>query len=245
MMINTVDDDSGEAANMLTKAETGMFFDLVEALLDNEGQILKNDALDCGRDHRMTPTDAELALSRMERMKWFKTVKTGPEEEATLVFGPRAIGELPHVRNFTRNLAINRPNNVANGGGNHHNRGGGNVNVVIDDDDDEAEEDASYPVGNTKGDDNDDDEEEEEVVVARSARRSMLPRMSQDRELREVDNDEDEEVEDADEDEDVVQEVQQARHSRGSRSSSYRSGSQQSQRMTRSRSSRSRSSQYD
>lgn len=242
MMINTVDDDSGEAANMLSKGETGMFFDLVEALLENEGHLSKNDAFDYGRDHRMTMTDAELALSRMERMKWFKTVKTGPEEEATLVFGPRAIGELPHVRNFTRNLSINRPNNVAGGGGGHH-HGGGNVNAVMDDDD-EAEEDASYPVGNTRGHGGDDDEEEEEVVVARSARKSMLPRMSQDREPMGVDNDEDEEVEDADEDEDVVEEVQQARHSRGSRSSSHRSGSRQS-RTTRSRSTRSRSSQYD
>lgn len=176
------------AANLFSKNETAMFFDIIEELLETECSYLgPTRAHEIGREHHMTTIEAAGALQKMERLRWFKVIRPSPRDDAKLVFGPRSLLELPRVR--AQALRMNRSQ--------------GALGTIGSD----QMQTAILPQS---------DEDDEEVVISRGVkRRHALPRTSQQSDGMHIDQQNGNL--DEDEDEDEIRPSQSQTRSRTSR----------------------------
>lgn len=191
MLINTVEDEAGHAATVFSKQEIAMFYEIIEDLLESEGQIPLTRSHELGRGQGLTVADAGAAVQRMERLRWFKIIKN-INEDVMLVFGPRAITEIPRIRTFVRSYDSNllrqpEEDDLAPGRSQDHRPSNQEVRRSSRGSQRRAQH------GSARNDSDDD------VIIQRSSReRGPLPRMSQENEL--MDIDESQYVRDDDED---------------------------------------------
>lgn len=200
---------------MFSKPETIFFFQLIDELTESSGQILLNDAHEMGREHGLKIVEAAAALSKMERLRWLKVVKRGLNQDAMLVFGARAIVELPRVRNLVRQGNIHTNGTATEDGSSH----------LISQS--QSRYDGSQRGSQRLSQPADVENDSEEEVINRSSRRqSSMPRMSQEHELMDIEDD-NRTVRDDDEDEIQPSQLQsrkrtRTRSTRSSRRSSRR-----------------------
>lgn len=114
VLINTIEDEAGHTSTVLSKPEIAMFFEIIEDLLENDGLIPLTRSHELGRAQGLTVSDAGSAVQKMERLRWFKVIKNS-DDNAMLVFGPRAITEMPRVRAFVRSYNSNSVTHVEEG----------------------------------------------------------------------------------------------------------------------------------
>lgn len=207
VLVNTIDDESSKVANVFSKVESEIFFVLINALLESNGSIIKNDAFHIAQEgHSLNMSDCEAIILKFEKKHWFVTIRNA-SNDAIYVFGPRCIAELPRIRNFARQLSTN-----------------GAAKLNDDGEGDDAVTTGAAGRGGGQGDDGEEEEEEEEVIVSRSSRRSSrsLPRMSQEHEMMDIENGDgmvrDQDEDEEEEEEEIQPAVRSSQRNNGQRS---------------------------
>lgn len=84
-----------------------MFFGLLEILLNENGSISVQEAEKVGNDKGMNTDNANAALHKMDRLKWFKIIRPANRGRPYVTFGARSIVEFPSVRTFVRSFTAN------------------------------------------------------------------------------------------------------------------------------------------
>jgi hypothetical protein len=130
-VVNTVSDDAAKLATGLTSAQLVFFFAMVDELLEDGGSMKLVDMQNAGTDHKLTVSQAGRTIQALNKEGWLK-IRQRAGHTTRVVFGARAMLELPNVRSFI----LSDANGNGTGGNADDTAAPRNEDAVDDDDDD-------------------------------------------------------------------------------------------------------------
>lgn len=101
-VVNTLEDDAARLGTYYHKTDIGLFYAIIDELRESGGAVRTADAQSFYLEGRSTATGNTRIITRLCDDHWLRGVRT--DNTAMLVPGPRALLELPRVRNWARGL---------------------------------------------------------------------------------------------------------------------------------------------
>lgn len=101
---NTIEDEASRVGTHLSKAEVELFFAIVDELREFDGEMDLVEAQNVSTQRHMPVAENGRVIQKLNQLQWLKIIRS-QGNKASLILGPRAILELPKLRQWVRQVA--------------------------------------------------------------------------------------------------------------------------------------------
>lgn len=100
---NTIEDEASRVGTHLSKVEVELFFAVVDELREFDGEMDLVEAQNVSTQRHLPVAENGRVIQKLHQLQWLKIIRT-QGNKASVILGPRAILELPKLRQWVRHL---------------------------------------------------------------------------------------------------------------------------------------------